>query len=89
MNTLHNPIRHNTSIPPDMTGRVADIHRDVTKIIGNDVWVSELLNDDDIAHLTLPIEKQHSTIFVIISTIFVVMFIIITILYLFFIIDVR
>ncbi|STZ08403.1 Uncharacterised protein [Moraxella caprae] len=66
-----------------MTGRVADIGRDVTKIIGDDVGISELLGDDKITNLALPIGKQHSKIFVIISTIFVVVFIIITILYLF------
>lgn len=72
MDITTNPIRHNAPIPPDMTGRVADIHLDVTKIIGDDVWANKLLSDDDIANLTLPITKQHSTFFVIFNTIFIV-----------------
>lgn len=72
MNTTDNPIRHTTPIAPDMTGRVADIGRDVTKIVGDDVWANKLLSDDDIANLTLPIIKQHSTFFVIFNTIFIV-----------------
>lgn len=83
MNTTDNPIRHTAPIPPDMTGRVADIGRDVTKIIGDDVWANKLLSDDDIANLTLPIGKQHSKPFVIISTIFIILLFIITLMCLF------
>ncbi|MDO4442209.1 MAG: hypothetical protein Q4B81_08495 [Moraxella sp.] len=78
MNTINNPIRHTSPIPSNMTGRVADIGRDVTKIIGDDVWANKLLSDDDIANLTLPIGKQHSKFFVIISTIAVILLMVIT-----------
>lgn len=83
MNTINNPIRHTAPIPPNMTGRVADIHLDIAKIIGDDVWANKLLSDDGIANLTLPIGKQHSKFFVIISTIAVILLMVITAVYLF------
>ncbi|UXZ05064.1 hypothetical protein [Moraxella nasicaprae] len=52
---------------------------DIAKIIGDDIWANELLTDDDIANLTLPIGKQHSKFFVIISTIAVILLMIITV----------
>lgn len=78
MNTINNPIRHTAPIPPNMTGRVADIHLDIAKIIGDDVWANKLLSDDDIANLTLPIGKQHSKFFVIMSTIFIILLMMMT-----------
>lgn len=78
MNTTDNPIRHTAPIPPNMTGRVADIHRDVTKIIGDDVLAKDLLSDGDIANLTLPIGKRHSKFFVIMSTIFIILLMMMT-----------
>lgn len=78
MNTINNPIRHTAPIPPNMTGRVADIHLDIAKIMGDDVWANKLLSDDDIANLTLPIGKQHSKFFVIMSTIFIILLMMMT-----------
>ncbi|MDO4895585.1 hypothetical protein [Moraxella sp.] len=83
MNTINNPIRHTAPIPPNMTGRVADIHLDIAKIIGDDIWANKLLSDDNIANLTLPIGKQHSRFFVIISAIAAILLMVITVVYLF------
>lgn len=45
MNATTNPIRHLAPIPPDMTGRVADIERDVTKILNDEILANYSLTD--------------------------------------------
>ncbi|WP_066802310.1 hypothetical protein [Moraxella oblonga] len=45
MNTINNPIRHTAPIPPNMTGRVADIERDIVKILNDEILANYSLTD--------------------------------------------